>query len=296
MTPGLTRDRFLAALLLAPAYVAAPGKASPAAQARLVALDWGLASTLIALGLAPVGVAEPDLYRHWVREPPLPAQSSDVGLRVEPNLEVLTELAPDFILISQLSAAVRPMLERIAPVLLLETFTPQREPLERSCEIVRELGRLFDREARADAVLAGLEAGFDAARLRLAEEKREILLVSFVDGRHVNVYGVGSLFADVLARVELTDAWTRSTNVWGISRVPIESLAAYPEADVVVLEPTPPEAARGLSQPGLWASLIEARPGRVVTLPPVWAFGDVCAAERFAGLLAAGLSRREAAR
>ena len=281
-----TRRALLAGLCTGPLA----GPARSASAPRVVALDWALASTLVAMGRPPVGAAEPDLYRRWVADPVLPAGVADVGLRVQPNLERVAALRPDLILIGPLIEPARPALAAIAPVVAYSAFGPERHPLPASREIAADLGRRLGAQREADALLARADAAFDAARAALAPgAARPLLLVGLLDERHVSVHGRGSLFGDVLARLGLANAWTRATTVWGTSAVGVEALAAYPDADLAVLEPVPPGTREVLARPGLWTSLAALRTGRTVTLPPAWMFGDAVAAARFAGLLAAAL-------
>lgn len=273
-------------LLMAAGLFPIAGAARGSGGQRMVALDWGLASTLIALGAPPVGIAEPALYRGWVGEPALPDGIRDVGLRLEPNLECLAELAPDRILIGPLSEAARPILERVAPVSQLAVFTHERDPLRRLDAVTRDLGVMAGREQAATALLARHEAAFAEASIRVATRARRALVVlSFLDSRHVHVHGAGSLFDAVLRRIGLANAWQGSTSVWGTATVALESLADLPESAIVVVDPTPATVASSLAQPGLWASLPQVRAGRIMRLPPCWAFGDVVAAGRFAALL-----------
>jgi iron complex transport system substrate-binding protein len=64
---------------------------------RIVALEWLPVELLLALGVTPYGVADIPNYRLWVNEPALPDSVIDVGLRTEPNLELLTQMKPSFI-------------------------------------------------------------------------------------------------------------------------------------------------------------------------------------------------------
>lgn len=64
---------------------------------RIVALEWLPAELLLALGVTPYGVADIPNYNLWVNEPALPSSVIDVGLRTEPNLELLTQMKPSFI-------------------------------------------------------------------------------------------------------------------------------------------------------------------------------------------------------
>ena len=59
--------RNLAAALL---LIVTPGLPAQAAE-RIAAIDWAQAETLLALGLAPLAIAEPDGYRDWVGQPEL---------------------------------------------------------------------------------------------------------------------------------------------------------------------------------------------------------------------------------
>lgn len=271
----------------APAAMAAPAATTAAERPRVVALDWALASTLVAMGHPPVGAGEPDLYRRWVAEPALPAGVADVGLRVQPSLERTAALRPDLILIGPLSWPARPSLEPIAPVLLYNAFTAERRPLDETRALTLDLGRRIGAEGDAAALIARTDAAFASARARLAPQAgRALLLVGLLDERHLNVYGRGSLFGDALAPLGLVNGWTGATTAWGTSAAGVEELGSHPDADLLVLEPVPPTARGVFSRPGLWRSLAGLRRGRVATLPAAWAFGDLVAAARFAGLLA----------
>ena len=91
---------------------------------------------------------------------------------------------------------------------------------------------------------------------------RPVLLVSFADARHARVYGANSLFGNVLTRLGLANVWTRPTNDWGFSLATIEDLAAYPDARLFYIDPTPPEVLRSLAGDGLLAHLPIVRAGR----------------------------------
>ncbi len=270
-----------------------PGRADASHPApTVVALDWALAATAVALEADLVGVAEREAYRRWVGAPALPPEVAELGLRTAPNLEMLTALRPGLILINALNESERPRLETIAPCFSNVIYTPQHRPIERAIATTRALGALLDRANQAEAMLAHADTRFEAARRRLAStgRRRPILPVNFVDARHLRVYGAGSLFEDVARRVGLTPAWMRDTNPWGFATVGIEAMLDGVDCDILVIEPTPPAARASLDWPGLWTSLIAAGRNRVNSVPPVWAFGDMTAAARCADLLADALA------
>ena len=57
---------------------------------------------------------------------PMPQSVVDVGLRMEPNLELIRALRPDLILLSPMQQASVPLLERIAPVQLVAFNAPEQ--------------------------------------------------------------------------------------------------------------------------------------------------------------------------
>jgi iron complex transport system substrate-binding protein len=286
MRDSLSRRECLAALLLSSHLNPALAQAGRDRQPRVVVLDWGLTSTVLSLGVRPVGIAEIDLYRRWADDYPVPHDTQDVGLRTEPNLEVVAALEPDLIITTPFSESVRPFLERIAPTRSFATYTPEGRPLNRSAEVLREIAREMGVDAQAETVLARIEASFAAAKRNLGGQRIEpLLLAGFMDGRHVRIYGTDSLFGNVLNRLGVANAWDRPTNFWGFALVGIHELAAYPEARLLAIDPVPADSPMNKAGSGLWQVLPFVRAGRVGSLPACWAFGDVSAAERFAGIL-----------
>lgn len=257
---------------------------------RVAALDWGWASTLLAIGIDPVGVAERRSYADWVGEPALPAATAELGLRTTPNLEALAALRPDLILTNSLNAAMRPQLERIAPTLDSPIFTDTRTPLANARSATHVLGDRLDRREAADRWIAECDRGFAAARERLAPCRgRPLVPLQMLDRRHVTYYGAGSLYGDVLQALDLRSAFPGPTSLWGHHSDDVASLAALPAADLLLVAPLPPGSPAFLEGPSLMASLVAAGHRRVYRLPPAWVFGELTAAARFARLVADAL-------
>jgi iron complex transport system substrate-binding protein len=258
-------------------------RATAASVPRVAVLDWGLAETLLALGIAPVAAAELRGYARWVREPAMPPGVLDVGLRAEPHLEALERIAPELILSTPQFAPFRPRLERVAPVASFATYMPGGDPLARSREVAMDLARRLGCEPAARALLQRGDAALDAAA---APGDAPLLVATFMDARHLRVFGANSLFGATLVRLGRRNGWTGPTNHWGFAAVPVERLAVAPAARLVVVGPLPPAVAGRLDRNPLWRALPAVRAGRVAMLPPCWAFGGVPSALRFARLLA----------
>ncbi len=285
-----TRRAVLSGVL---AFLAMPSAfaGSPRAVPRIVSLDYGLATTLLALGVVPAGVAAAADWDIWVVEPQLPSAVVDVGADQEPNLELLAAMRPDLILITPYLEAARGVLERIAPVLSFAIYAEDGEPLRRAEAATRDLARRLGREDPAEAFLAAADDAFsDCARRLARRDIPPVALVNFMDDRHARIYGRHSLYQNVLDRFGVANAWAGATNYWGFQTIGIEELGRLdPGLRLIAFEPVPPDTVPTLARSPLWTSLPFVRRGQVSTLPGVLMFGMVPSALRFAELLTAHL-------
>ncbi|MCR3967456.1 ABC transporter substrate-binding protein [Aeromonas veronii] len=256
---------------------------------RIATVDWTIAETLLALGVTPLAVGDASPYQAWVGEPRLPAGVVDIGLRTQPNRELLAELKPDLILISPLAAPLAPTLSRIAPVSIIALYDGQTDLWQRLHEVTLTLARMVGKTAEGERLLAGLDQDLASMKAGLPADLPPLLVVQFIDERHVRVFGRHSLFDAVMTRLGLRNGWQEQTNDWGFSVVSIEQFMTLPTARLVVVDPIPVGVSERLQDPGLWQHLPLVRQAPVLHLPAVWSFGGVLAARRFAGLLSDAL-------
>lgn len=268
-------------LLLTPASGAVLAAKPPE---RIAVLNWGLAQTLLGLGIEPVAIADMPGYRRWVAQPPLPERAADIGRRIEPNMEVLAGTAPDLILTSGYYSRALDRLRGIAAVETLRIYQPGTPALAQAFTVA---GRLASRLGRGDA-LASMRGRFERAVAELrrrTEAGASVYVIRFRDGGHVQVFGGDALFDGVLERAGLSNAWQGASNYWGFAMVPIERLEARAD-HLVVVEPIKRRAQALMTNSPIWRALPAVRHGRVHRLEPIWSFGGVPAATRFAERLA----------
>ncbi|MBM3117588.1 ABC transporter substrate-binding protein [Jeongeupia naejangsanensis] len=261
------------------------------AAPRVATVDWTIAETMLGLGVAPLAVGETAAYRSWVGQPALPATTVDIGLRTQPNRELLAELKPDLILVSPLSAGIVPTLARIAPVRTLRFDAGGGDYWAQLRQSTLELATLLDRQAAGKALLDRVESRL-AAQAATLPTTPPLLLLQFIDERHVRVYGRHSLFDAVLARLGLRNAWQADTGSWGFATVSIDRLATLDNVQTIVIEPLPVGVDARLARSALWQNLPMVRRHPPLHLPAVWSFGGVLAGERFADQLSLALRGR----
>lgn len=254
---------------------------------RLAAIDWAMLETAIAIGHMPVAACELIRFRADSVSPELPRDVTDLGLRGAPNFELLQLTRPGLILTSPYYTRYQNRLEALAPVLSLPFYTPGEAPLPK---VLAALDLLADAVGDRGAGTRAQDAT-EAQLTRLAtalapHADRPVCLVNIGDARHLRAFGHDSLFGSTLVRLGLQNAWSGGTRFSFLAPVPIEKLAAMPDARLVIIGDVPPEARLSLSRSVLWQALPPVAQGRLYQLPQVNAFGGAPSSLRFAELLA----------
>lgn len=257
-------------------------------DANVVSLDYGLASTMLALGSVPRAIASLRNWSEWVVEPAMPSGVVDIGTTAEINLEVLTNLRPSLILSTPFLAALDEKLSRIAPVESFTVYAENGEALDRSYAETLRLGAMIGRQREAEAFLSRADATFGRLRDRIKSlSAPPVAVINFIDNRHARIYGGPGLYGGAMRRIGLENAWKGEASYWGFQTVGLEQLAELDEeAHLVVVSPLlPPDVLTRLSESPLWTSLPFVRRQRVSVVPGVLMFGMVQEALRFSTLM-----------
>lgn len=251
---------------------------------NVVALDWALTETVLSLDVELQGVADVKGYQQWVVEPALNQIVTDVGSRREPNIELLSELKPDVILISNHMAAAYQQLNKIAPVLVFTIYNEQKKPLQSAESITRSLGTLFDKQQRAEQVISEtqqiLRANGDRVKARNSSAK-SLLFARFINDKTLRIHSQGSLADATIKAMGLENDWQEPTNLWGFTTAGIEKLAEHQQSNVMIFGPVKPEERQALQNSPLWQAMAFTRSDSVYELPAIWTFGGLIAAQRF---------------
>ncbi|MBW7981444.1 Fe(3+)-hydroxamate ABC transporter substrate-binding protein FhuD [Enterobacillus tribolii] len=291
--PDYLRRRLLTALALTPLLPAWPAAAQTPDTARILSLEWLPTELLLALGVTPMGVADIRNYNLWVQAPALPASVRDLGTRTEPNMELVQQLNPSLLLYSNGFGTPPEMLGRIAPAQGFSFNDGSGHPLPLAMQSLRQLAATLGLENRAQAHLARVEQHLQQAHEQLrAWRAVPLLLFTLMNAGSALVLGRGSLFADVMARLELTNAWQGETNFWGSAVVSIEQLAAIDDAQGIFFSHGNEGLLRQVQQTPLWRALPFVRKRPVQVQPAVWFYGATLSAMRFCDLLGHALGER----
>lgn len=263
------------------ALAGSPGRSYSRLPQKVVTTELILTETALALGLTPLASGNLPLYRRLVGTPALPPTTSDLGPLNEPNMELLVHLAPDLILAADWQRGPLAALERIAPVLWLETLPFTRPPLEIATALAQDIAAATQEEASTAvaALTRSLDAGISTLREALRAAPPPLLIARFLeDGRHALVFTEGSMPGDVLAQSGGRNA--RPGSAPGAVTMGTGDLIAL-GAPVLSLGPLPESA--------LFRRLSAASGFRALPLPPLFPAGGLVSARRFAEAAARAL-------
>lgn len=286
----LTRRALLgaAALAVSPLRPAAAG--GPPA---IAALDWVSGQNLLALGIPPVAMPELERYARLVVEPAAPPAVRELGLRSEPNLELVDRLKPELVLLAPELEPIRERVERVAPALAFDPNGFGRiDLLSHAEQALRALATRLGRLAAFETFARELELELAEAGQRLrGYDGRPLYLATIIDGRRMLVFGQGSLFQAVLDRFGIENAWAGPTTRFGHVTLTVDRLSQRPEARLLCIGDSSRSSIATLLASPVVASLPFIRAGRIAQIPDVLFYGGLPPARRFARLASLALAQ-----
>src|SRR4051812_47139309 len=123
---------------------------------RVVALEFSFVQALDALGTVPVGITDDNQPKRIEQLLGKKIDYSSVGTRLEPNLELVSALAPDFIIADEVRhSAIYAQLSAIAPTIVLNSWEGSYQVIKES--VVTIADALGDK-ANGEKVIAAHEA------------------------------------------------------------------------------------------------------------------------------------------
>lgn len=256
---------------------------------RIAVTNWSLAETVIALGIDPVAIADPDLYYEWVVTPDLPKDFVDIGQRQSPNLEALRKAKPDLILITKELAMAYDALSEIAPTMVISIFNNDQPALDSIRKATLKIADITGKQDRAQEILKQVDKtlAHDGDRIRaVLGPDQKIVVIRINSDAQINVFGPPSLPNTVLAAMNIPTAYNGETTGWGFARGGLELLAPFANDTLAFIEPTPAPVRQRIVNSPLWKMQGFARKNRVYQVPAVWTYGGPYSVMRFADLLA----------
>jgi iron complex transport system substrate-binding protein len=173
-----------------------PIKANPA---KIAVFDIAAIDTLDSLGIKIAGLPS-NLYLPELAH--LKDGSAVVGDIFEPNLEALSELAPDLIIVGGRSSTQIEAAAQIAPT--IDMTMDGDDLLQQAKTRLTAYGALFGKQTEAETEAKALDAVVEKAKAAVAGKGKALIVMT--NGPKVTAYGPGSRFGWVHSALDLPAA------------------------------------------------------------------------------------------
>lgn len=198
----------------------------PKKPERIVAMEFSFTDMLVTLGVQPVGIADdgsPDLLMDSVKS--LLKTYTSVGSRYEPNIELISSLKPDLIIVdlNKHKNAIE-QLKKIAPVLVLDDYQANYDQMLKNVAIV---AKAVGKEAEGQKRLEEHKAKMDAA-MKIIKNAKLTVLPAVVNPTGFFGHSDHSYSGSLLAKMGFAD--------------PVKNETAYPQLTLEQLVETNPQA------------------------------------------------------
>jgi iron complex transport system substrate-binding protein len=167
--------------------------------AKVAVFDIATLDTLNRLGIKPSGVPE-KLYLQQLEH--LKSGAEVVGDLFEPDLEALSALGPDLIILGGRSSTKVDFTARVAPT--IDMTMDGDDLIEQAKERLSDYGLLFGKETEAQTIATELDEEIGAARTAAAGKGSALIIMT--NGPKITAYGPGSRFGWVHAALDLPPA------------------------------------------------------------------------------------------
>jgi iron complex transport system substrate-binding protein len=166
---------------------------------RIAVFDIAALDTIDLLGVKIAGVPE-KLYLPQLEH--LHANAEPVGNIFEPDLEALSALAPDLVILGGRSSLQVDSTARVAPT--IDMTMDGDDLVEQAKQRLTDYGVLFKKRAEAEKIAADLDQEVAATRRMIAGKGAGLIIMT--NGPKITAYGPGSRFGWVHATLGLPAA------------------------------------------------------------------------------------------
>lgn len=166
---------------------------------RVAVFDMAALDTLDSIGVKPAGVPE-KLYLSRLEH--LKKGAEIVGNIFEPDLEALSALGPDLVILGGRSSTKVAQASAVAPTIDMTMLGD--DLVAQAKERLTTYGSLFGKQAEAEKAATGLDERIRAARQAVAGKGKALIIMT--NGPKITAYGPGSRFGWVHATLELAPA------------------------------------------------------------------------------------------
>ncbi|AJY76782.1 ABC transporter substrate-binding protein [Paenibacillus beijingensis] len=260
---------------------------------RVVALDWVYIEDVLATGIQPVGAADIEGYKTWVKvKVPLGDDVQDVGARFEPNLEQITALKPDLIIgVKFRHEKIADQLRAIAPTLIFDPISEEalKDGYKEMEDTFMTIADVLGKKDEGQKMLDNLEVIYSNAKEKLRENKAGTSYVltqaySYQNAASFRLFTDTSFPVHILSKLGMTNAYKADKlEEFGMSETTVETLTKVQDASLITMIQTDDEFLNNFMKDNpVWTNLKFVKESRIYPLGgDTWPFGGPLSAETF---------------
>lgn len=260
-------------------------------QSRIVALEWSIVEEMLITGVQPVGVADIENFNKWVTiDAELSGDVVDVGGRIEPNLEMISQLNPDVIIgIKGRHEKIKAELEKIAPVIMYDNTTDkaQENLYAHMMNTLQQTAKLVGKEKEAEEAIQRLESRYADAKSQIDNLGLTTNEFVFTQAFSVNqaptfrLFTKNSIVSNVLENMGLVNKiQDEAEGASGMIETNVEGVSKYQEAMLLHTVQEDDPLFDNLANNAAWQGLYFVKEEEMYDVGAgVWTFGSVLSME-----------------
>ncbi|WP_257020067.1 ABC transporter substrate-binding protein [Psychrobacter sp. BI730] len=246
---------------------------------NIVSPDWGNAATLTAMGHAPIATGDVRVWDRWVGSPKLPASITDLGIRYQPNAELIAQLPVDMVIDNYFYEHARNLYGDVPAESVMSAAKGETAMWADYTEPTRELGVLIDNPKMAEDYIVQSQKDIQLASQQFKErypKAKKFAVVQFADANNMRMYVANSLFQPALEQMDRELVVLGKGNQWGFVPIRMGDLAQLDdETCLLIIDPLSPITRAEIDDSLIWQRLGYGNTRCVGELPPVWIYGGM---------------------
>jgi len=246
---------------------------------NIVSPDWGNAATLTAMGHAPIATGDVRVWDRWVGSPKLPTSITDLGIRYQPNAELIAQLPVDMVIDNYFYEHARNLYGDVPAESVMSAAKGETATWADYTEPTWELGVLIDNPKMAEDYIVQSQKDIQLASQQFQQrypKAKKFAVVQFADANNMRMYVANSLFQPALEQMNRELVVLGKGNQWGFVPIRMGDLAQLDdETCLLIIDPLSPITRAEIDDSLIWQRLGYGNTRCVGELPPVWIYGGM---------------------
>ncbi|WP_394210375.1 ABC transporter substrate-binding protein [Psychrobacter piscatorii] len=246
---------------------------------NIISPDWGNAATLTAMGHAPIATGDIRVWDRWVGRPSLPASTTDIGIRYQPNAELIAQLPVDMVIDNYFYEHARSLYGDVPAESVMFAAKGEIATWADYTEPTRALGALIENPKLAEDYIVQSQKEISRAGVKLQQRYPKIkkfAVVQFIDANNMRMYVDNSLFKVALDQMDEELMVLGKGNAWGFFPIRMKDLAQLDdETCLLIIDPMSPITKAEIEDSLIWQRLSYGDNRCMAQLPPVWIYGGM---------------------